>query len=157
MARGMGRVQHLVVLHRRPVGRLEQRPDVIEQVNGHLSLGGGVQRRRRRDGSLGHDRFLVIDGSIHPVDLPLGPREECAEPRPVPDEQALSLRGVGPDDCTDLRQREVELAKTSDQARILDLSSVVRAVERFGIDADRDEQPELVVVAQRADAQAGHA
>ena len=38
VARGVGGVQHLVVLHRRSLGRLEQRPDVVEEVDGHLSL-----------------------------------------------------------------------------------------------------------------------
>ena len=157
VARGVGGVEHLVVLHRRPVGRLEQRPDVIEEVHGDLSLGGRVQRRRRRDGSLGHDRFLVIDGSVQPMDLPLRPGQQCGQTRPVRDEQALSLRGIGPDDRTNLRQREVELAKAGDQSSVLELGSVVGAVRRLRIDPCRDEQVELVVVAQRADAQAGQA
>ena len=153
----MGGVEHLVVLHLRSVGRLEQRPDVIEEVHGDLSLGGGIKRRRRRDGSLGHDRFLVIDGSIQPMDLPLSPGEECAQPRSVRDEEALSLRGVGPDDRTDLGQREVQLPQTGDQSSVLELRSVVGAVRRLRIDPCRDEQVELVVMTQRTDAQAGQA
>ena len=157
VARGVGGVQHLVVLHRRSVGRLEQRPDVIEQVDGDLSLGDRVQRRRRRDGCLGHDRFLVVDGSVQPMDLPLSPGQERGQPRSMGDEQALSLHGVGADHGTDLGQREVQLAKASDQSGVLELRSCVRAVRRLRIDPCRDEQVELVIVAQRTDAQAGQA
>ena len=61
------------------------------------------------------------------MDLPLSPGQQRGQPRPVRDEQALSLHGVGPDDRTDLGQREVQLAKASDQSAS---SSWYRSYER---------------------------
>jgi len=41
----MGRVEHLVVLLRRPIRGFEERPDMIEQVGGELAVGRWVEVR----------------------------------------------------------------------------------------------------------------
>ena len=48
VARGVGAVDHLVVLGRGPVGLLEQGPGVVEQVRGELAAGRRVESRSGR-------------------------------------------------------------------------------------------------------------
>ena len=57
VARGMGAVDHLVVLGRRPVGLLEERPGVVEQVLGELR-GGSPGRARGGVGGRSRGRVL---------------------------------------------------------------------------------------------------
>jgi hypothetical protein len=146
-------MEHLVALHRRPLGRLEQGPDVVEEVGGQLALGRGVERRQRRRRRLGHDRLLVVDGSVEPVDLTGGLRLECQEARPMRRQQAATRFGIGAEDGVNLGQAEIELAQPRDQPRLVELRPGVGPIRARGVDPGRLEQPELVVVAQRANAE----
>jgi hypothetical protein len=53
----VGGVEHLVVLLVRPVRRLQERPDVVEQVRCEHSTGCGVDLRRLSCG--GHDGEIL--------------------------------------------------------------------------------------------------
>jgi hypothetical protein len=102
-------VDHLVVLVARPVGRLEQRPDVVEQADGK-----GAPRRTvelGRSGWLGHDGLLSVDDLGDLVQQPLQAMGPCLDAGAMGGQEAGPLgRVVRPQDGTDLVERHLELA-----------------------------------------------
>ena len=154
VARGVGRVDHLVVLGGGPRVHLEQRPGVVEQAGGQCPPGRLVEfrwaGRLRHDGLLpfGHARHVVED-ALESVAPRLDPCAVGVEsPRPL----GRVVRG---EDVADLLERDLELAKAGDRPRILELARPVASIAAGCVDLGGPQQVELVVVPERPDAQPG--
>ena len=80
------------------------------------------------------------------------------EPVQVGDDQPVALLGVGRrQHRSDLGDRHLQPAQPADHLRLRDLTLGVVAVAVAGIDLGRRQQADLVVVAQRLDAEMGGA
>ena len=119
VARRVRRVEHLVVLLRRPVGVLEERPRVVEQpdrqraARGMVELGG--------DGRAGHDRVSLRDSGDVMEDA-LEAQRAGLDPGAVAVEPPLALgRVVDREHLADLVERHLQLAEPGDHVRGLEL------------------------------------
>jgi hypothetical protein len=153
----MGRVDHLVGLLCGPVGRLEQRPDVVVQVLAEPPMVGGVEimggQVVAHDG-FGHDWFLSLAELADDVVDALEAVDARLDARTLLTEESLPLGGVvGGEHGPDRFERYLEVAQAADRAGRLQLVAAVAPVAGESIDLGRREQAGLVVVAQRADAQ----
>ena len=80
------------------------------------------------------------------------------EPVEVGDDQLVALLGVARrQHCPDLGDRHLQPAQPADHLRLRDLTLRVAAVAVAGVDFARLQQADLVVVAQRLDAEMGGA
>lgn len=83
----------------------------------------------------GHDRLLVVDGLVQPVDLAGGARQERLETGPMRRQQLPELGRIGLEDGADGRQADVELTQSSDQPRVVELVATVGAIPGVPVDA----------------------
>ena len=144
-------MEHLVVLVRGPVGVLEERPRVVEQADRKCAAGRVVELRG--DGRTAHDRVSfrdagdVVEDALEAMGAGLDPGAVAVEP-------PLALgRVVDRKNLADLVERHLQLAQPADDLGGLELLGPVAPVAGERVDVGRPEQVELVVVAERADAQ----
>jgi hypothetical protein len=152
----MGAVDHLVVLVGRPVGLLEERPGVVEQVGRKLATGGGIELGREIGRGGGHGGRVLRAELAEDVQDTLEPERPGLDPRPVVAEQAAAFRRVvGGEELADRLERDLEVAHGDDRPGRVELATGVRSIARLRVRAGGPKQVELVVVPQGADAQAG--
>jgi hypothetical protein len=154
----VGHVQHLVVLRRRALGRLDERPGGVEEVGGELALG---LRGQLANVLVAHERFLSLDQRLEPLarDLELG--GPGGQPPAVVGEQRESALGVVlVEHRGDVRQRQLDRSQEANGRGSLELVAAVQPVAGLGIDRGRPQEALLVVQAKglrREPGQAGEA
>jgi len=147
----VGRVDHLVGLGRGAVGLLDERPGVVEEIDAEASMGGCVEFAGV-GGLVGHEVLLsgadlaqVMQDEMEAVRASLD-----ASPM-VGNAPALLGRVVGGKDRPDLIDRQLEVAQAPDRSGGFQLVAPVAPVGGEPVHVRGLQDPELVVVTERAD------